>query len=210
MSEYSVADFGPCSNTKVYGLDSTKSVRELLIQILRERVEYHKDKFVSETIYQEFMGMEVKRNGRVDHSINTHDDQTFSMLMALYVWYEGKDLMSRFGIQKGTIRTDEDIDEVILGGFEERYGDILEEIENIDSASEINQQLKEMNKAAGTLYEDWMRSEWAKDQAAYQELMNNKVARQAIADAKGIPADQLTESGLYTLPDSIYTKFYDE
>lgn len=196
--------------TKVYGLDSTKSVRELLIQILRERVEYHKDKFVSETIYQELIGMEVKRNGRVDHSANTHDDQTFSMLMALYVWYEGKDLMSRFGIQKGTIRTDEDIDEVVLGGFEERYGDILEEIENLESSSELNEQLKEMNRAAGTLFEDWMKSEWAKDQAAYQELMNNKVTRKAMAEAKGIPADAITESGFYTLPDSIYNNFYDE
>lgn len=33
--------------TKVFGLDSTKDVRELLIEILRERVQYHKDKFNS-------------------------------------------------------------------------------------------------------------------------------------------------------------------
>ena len=70
---------------KVYGLDSSKNVRELLIGILRERMEHHKDKFNSKLLYNEFLGLEVKRDGKVDHSSNTHDDLTFSYLISLII-----------------------------------------------------------------------------------------------------------------------------
>ena len=36
--------------TRVFGLDSTKDRRDLLIEILRQRMEYHKDKFISPII----------------------------------------------------------------------------------------------------------------------------------------------------------------
>ena len=68
--------------TKVYGLNSTKSVRQELIDILIDRAENHKDKFISPIIYNEMLGMEIKKNGKVEHSNSTHDDQVFSMLMA--------------------------------------------------------------------------------------------------------------------------------
>lgn len=68
--------------TKVYGLNSTKSVRQVLIDILIDRAENHKDKFISPIIYNEMLGMEIKKNGKVEHSNSTHDDQVFSMLMA--------------------------------------------------------------------------------------------------------------------------------
>ena len=52
--------------------------------------------------------MEVKKNGKVEHSSTTHDDQVFSWLMALYVWYDGENLSERFGIQKNTLKTDDE------------------------------------------------------------------------------------------------------
>ena len=39
--------------TKVFGLNSTKEVRKLLIDILIERVENHKDKIISPIIYND-------------------------------------------------------------------------------------------------------------------------------------------------------------
>ena len=112
---------------RVYGLDSTKNVRARLIEILMERVMYHKDKFVARILYDEMKAMQVKKNGKVEHSDQTHDDQVFSYLMALYVWYEGKNLMENFGIRKGIIKTDndEDLEEVDLE-------DSLEKKEKID------------------------------------------------------------------------------
>lgn len=91
---------------RVYGLDSTKDVRARLIELLQERVRYHKDKFVAPIILDEMKHMVVKRSGKVEHSDNSHDDQVFSYLMALYVWYDGKNLAENFNITKNTIKTD--------------------------------------------------------------------------------------------------------
>lgn len=95
---------------KVYGLDSTKNVRARLIEILMERVMYHKDKFVAPIIHNEMKSMQIKKSGKVEHSDNSHDDQVFSYLMALYVWYDGKNLVENFGIRKSTLKTDTDLD----------------------------------------------------------------------------------------------------
>ena len=74
------------------------------MEILKERMIYHKDKFISPILYDELNGLEVKRNGKIEHSNNTHDDQVFSYLIALYVWYEGKNLMELYGIDKTSIK----------------------------------------------------------------------------------------------------------
>ena len=115
------------ARVKVFGLDSNKSVRARLIDILMERVQYHKDKFVAPILHAEMQAMQVKRNGKVEHSDNSHDDQVFSYLMALYVWYEGKNLMENFGLRKTSLKTDtdEDIEEM-------NYEDSLEKRDQID------------------------------------------------------------------------------
>ena len=99
--------------TKVYGLDSSHHVRENLIELLKERVNLHKDKFISPTLHKEMTGLEIKRNGKVEHSDLTHDDQIFSYLKALYVWYEGKNLRELYGIEKSTIQTEDSVDDII-------------------------------------------------------------------------------------------------
>lgn len=103
---------------KVYGLTSTKAVRARLIEILMERVRYHKDKFICPILHDEMRSMTVRPSGKVEHSDKTHDDQVFSYLMALYVWYDGKNLVENFGIRKSTIKTDED-EELVEDNFED-------------------------------------------------------------------------------------------
>ena len=190
--------------TKVYGLDSTKSVRELLIQILRERMDYHKDKFISPIIYNELKGMEVKKNGRIEHSTNTHDDQVFSYLMALYIWYEGKDLMERFGIEKTTIKTDENLDEEVYG-FDEKYGSIIEEIELLEN-TEINETIKQLETAKGILYSQWLDAEIEKDKQAMDNILSTKLGRQAYAQKFNMNPNEL-EHAMYTVPQSVFTNF---
>ena len=97
-----------------------------MIEILYERVAYHKDKFIAPILHDEMESMEVKKNGKVEHSDNSHDDQTFSYLMALRVWYDGIDVMERYGLQKNTIKTDEEVDIEMLSVEEAQNG------ENID------------------------------------------------------------------------------
>lgn len=113
---------------RVYGLDSTRDVRARLIEILQERVRYHKDKFVAPIILDEMKHMVVKKSGKVEHSDNSHDDQVFSYLMALYVWYDGKNLAENFHIVKNTIKTD--TEEELL---DNEIDDNLEAVETVDN-----------------------------------------------------------------------------
>ena len=195
--------------TKVYGLDSTKKVRELLIQILRERVDNHKDKFVAQDIYNELNGMEVKRNGKVEHSSNTHDDLVFAYLMALYVWYEGKNLKERFNIDKVTIKTDEDTDEPLLG-LEEKYENIIEEVILLDNPEREQhlKQLKELEHAKGVLFNEWLRQEAAKDEANLQRFLSNRLARQAYAQYHNTSPDNLEGLDTPGIPMETFEQFY--
>lgn len=196
--------------TKVYGLDSTKAKRDLLIQILRERVDNHKDKFVSKRIYDELVGMEVKRNGKIEHSSNSHDDLTFAYLMALYIWYEGKDLKERFNITKTTIKTDETIDEVMYG-LEEKYSDIITEIADASPMAddqEYKTQLKEFAKAQGKLYAQWVNEQLARDDAALNKLLRKKDGREAYAKEYNMnPNDIELESRAYGIPNEVFLNF---
>lgn len=198
--------------TKVYGLDSSKNKRDLLIQILRERMESHKDKFVSPVIYDELKKMEVKRSGKVEHSDNSHDDQVFSYLMAMYVWYEGKDLKERFGIEKTTIKTDEDIDEVVTGLDEADQTGIVTEIENIQSSNEeIDKTIKALQAGAGIMFSEFMKREREFDQQSFQLLLQNPAAKASYAQAHNMTeeeVDAIYGNSKKAIPDSALTDFY--
>lgn len=166
--------------TKVFGLDSTKGVRELLMEILKERMDNHKDKFVSKRLYDEFLGLEVKRNGKIEHSTNTHDDLTFSYLMALYVWYEGKNLKEAFGINKTVLKTDEDIDDIVFDAAVETV-EIYEETIQLqkdlakDDPSELSpmDKLKDAQRAIGMTYQEWIKAEDAKEKEALETALQD-------------------------------------
>lgn len=81
-----------------------------MIELLYERIEMHKDKFVSKIILSELQSLEVDKKGKVQAIYPNHDDQVFAYLHAIRVWYDGENLAERYGIKKNTIRTDEDIE----------------------------------------------------------------------------------------------------
>lgn len=197
--------------TKVYGLDSTRDKRDLLIQILKERMESHKDKFISPFIYNELKQMEVKRSGKVEHSDNSHDDQVFSYLMALYVWYEGKDLKERYNIDKASIKTDMDVDEVITG-LEEKYSSIIEEIEYIQSKDDdpTNQMLNKTMAAKGIMVADFMAKQRKAEDELLNQLLQNKAIKEAFARANHLSLDDVDH--IYgcsnkNIPDSVLMNF---
>lgn len=129
---------------RVYGLDSNREVRSRLIEILYDRVRYHKDKFVAPILHAEMQSMEIKKNGKVEHSSNSHDDQVFSYLMALYVWYDGKNLAENFHIMRNTIKTDENTDIEELKIEDSLESNTKVEVDNLymDPESEIGQDLQ--------------------------------------------------------------------
>jgi hypothetical protein len=195
---------------RVYGTDSTKDVRARLIEILRERVNLHKDKFIAPILHDEMQSMEVKKNGKVEHSDNSHDDQVFSYLMALYVWYEGKDLAERYHIIKNTIKTDQDIDIEELG-----FEDSLEAKEHVDletsiydPESEIAQELEKISNDRFITSKDARENSYMQDaQLRDIILATNKEAREKYSKETGVSPETYQDPRIgttTTLPDSLF------
>ena len=189
-----------------YGFTETKASRELLMGILRDRMDNHKAKFISPIIYSELCTLEVKKNGRIEHSSNAHDDQIFSYLMALYVWYEGKDLMERYGLQKGSIQTDEDVTTEM--GLEESLTDISTDMEMEDDtiAKDTSQFFKQSKTYS---YEEWVDKQNDDNRKADEMLRNNPRTRDAWF-AHNHLVDDGAGAGIYTIPNEIFDSFYTE
>ena len=200
--------------TKVYGLNSTRDVRKLLIDLLIDRVENHKDKIISPIIYNELLGMEVKRNGKVEHSDSTHDDQVFSMLMALYVWYEGINLGERYGIKKTSIRTDDDVDEPV-DWFNDDTVDIVDSFTTKDElAQDIEADLNAAIKAGGTPLADFLNKQREEERKQFEALVNTPLGEKAYRELYGIPKSQplnkyINTGDSFNVPDSVFTSFYN-
>lgn len=192
---------------KVYGFDETKNSRDLLMQILRERVDNHKSKFFSPIILSELRTLEYKKNGRIEHSSNGHDDQIFSYLMAMYVWYEGKDLTERYGLQKVTIRTDDDMDDRI--DIDNDWVDIAESIN--DDNELVEEQMDYINKNVTMMYDEWKEQERIKDQQALNQLLRTKQGQEAYISKYHVDPDDLPIIGMdMTIPQEVFNDFYDE
>jgi len=194
--------------TKVYGSDSTHEERDKLIEILRSRVNFHKDKIISKTIYDELCGMEVKKNGRVEHSSNTHDDQVFSWLWALYVIYEGGDLMRNWGIERHEIRTDADLEEAVYD-FEQGKEQVNLNMTGVDLETQqiVDEQMKTLENSPGKkMYREWLEEEKAKDAACLAKLLKDPKAREAYARDMHLTLDDVTPAAgsLDTLPMDVF------
>lgn len=203
---------------KSYGFDNTENGRKMLMELLLERMQYHKDKFVSPIIYNELTGLEVTKRGKIDHSSNTHDDQIFSMMMALYVWYEGKDLAERYGIKKTSIKTDADIDEEVkfIEGADEYIGDTISEYYDDDEsvASEAKKDFNEAKKSQGMTFQEWGAMEEKKQQDAVNQYLSTPLGKKAWCETYNISEESLelkmNSNSTTFLPDSVFNQFYDD
>lgn len=207
--------------TKVYGLDSSKDSRDLLIGILRDRMERHKDKFNSPVLLDELSKMVVKRNGKVEHSENSHDDLVFSLLMALYVWYEGKNLKDIFHINKTTIKTEDSVDDIIgensQSALERKYTEIIEELKLPDddtekTIKEVNESLKVLKQGMGVMFGDFVKQQREKENQLLLDMLQNKVAREAFARKEHLPVQdiEVMAKGNYTIPNSVFLNFGED
>lgn len=177
---------------KVYGSDNTKENRLKLMEILAERMRYHKDKFVSEIIYNELTQLEVKKNGRIEHADNGHDDQIFSYLWALYVWYEGKNVMENWHLVKNELKTDEEFETVDAIYDESNMIDIgLELVTNDELNDMVQSQIKEVSNTF-ILQSDFTKVQEQESEKAMQKLINeNPLARKAYAKKYNIAEEDL-------------------
>lgn len=181
-------------------------------------MERHKDKFNSPTIYDELSKMVVKRNGKVEHSDNSHDDLVFAYLMAMYVWYEGKYLKENFHINKQAIKAEDDTIDEAVGGIEDKsskYTDIVEEMVLPDDEDKIKEEVKrqiaELKAGKGYLYEEWVKRERENDRKALISLIKNPEARKAYSKYSSIPLNELDNlvntSSNYDIPPELFNSF---
>lgn len=186
---------------KSYGFDNTGKSRELLMEILRDRMQNHKDKFVADIIHNELCTLEIKKGGRIEHASNAHDDQIFSMLMALYVWYEGKNLMENFGLQIQQIYTDKDVGDISI---EEDYDEVM--VDDVLTETEETRKQLEFLKSSNTLsYEQWMQQEEKKDMDSLKNILSTKVGRDAyIKQFDEDPNDIVQSTAMFTIPDAVF------
>lgn len=209
--------------TRIYGLETTHRIREVLIDLLKERVSLHKDKFVSHTIHKELTGLEVKKNGKIEHSDLSHDDQIFSYLMAIYVWYEGKNLKEYWNIEKSLIKTENDVDDIVTleTGPDNAQQSIIKPLEDITKVENENPKIAkleadiaEMKKATGMLYSEFVTKMQAKEKENLQNLLRDEKARDAYARFYGIKPENIEVTtnhdsfdNQYLLPTSVFTDF---
>lgn len=197
---------------KVYGLDMTRDTRDNLMEILRERMRYHKDKFVSRRLYDELNELEVKKNGKIEHSSNGHDDQVFSYLLALYVWYEGKDLMSRFGIEKSSIKTEDafDVDESLYD--KSMIKDITTEMIIEDDDTDEIQQTVNLLSNTSISHAQFIENQHKESMRFMEELLRtNQLALNAYCKKYNCSPEDLMQSSAYqTLSDDDFNSFYSD
>lgn len=202
---YGTAIHKKTQKTKVYGSDSTKAERERLMEILRDRVEYHKDKIISPIIYDELCGLEVKKSGKIEHSTNTHDDQVFSWLWALYIYYCGGDLMNNWGITKRVLKTDADLEEAVVDIHEDSKN-LVEELDIVDDEN-INSQLETMKNSVGnTSYEQWLLDEQKKDEECMERLMQSRVVKRMMQERFHMPENEAARTTT-TIPNDVFNNF---
>lgn len=193
---------------KVYGFDETKDSRNLLMEILRDRMLNHKAKFISRILYNELCTLEVKKGGRIEHADKFHDDQVFSYLLALYVWYEGKNLMENFGLQLREIKTDSETEEIMDADLEGSYTNIARDMERTTAQdSVVKQQLDYLEKNKSISYTEWLEKQEQENLNAVNELLRTHQGREAWAKEYHQDPEDLKQQGsvMFTIPSSVFT-----
>ena len=203
---------------KVYGATSSHKKRNELIELLHQRVQHHRDKFLSKEIYDELCTMVVKPNGKVEHADDAHDDLVFSYLWALYVFYHGEDLATRFHLMKTEIYTDDHYDETsyILEEeyMEEDYLDpnIFKDATD-KTAQMVDEQLEFLKQNNRITMEDFYKMQEAEEQKALEKIRSTKPGREALAAAHHVPVEFLEKQdqlGYKDITDDLNKIWYDE
>ena len=179
------------------------------MDLLTDRVRDHFDKFISPILYEEMKNLEFKKTGRIDHSVNSHDDTIFSYLYSIYPLYYGKNIRENWHIDVPTLRTAQDEAQEIFQAFEatESVG-IVQDIENLNNDEMIQAQFDKFNK--DKLYQQFLQSQKEENEKAMQQILATKIGRQAYADKYNIPIDSIeaNDTGFSML--SAINNFYSD
>ena len=85
---------------KFNGVHTGPKSRELMMKILEMHVHEMKDTFVTKNVTGDLLNLVKNKRGKIEAASGRHDDSIMSYLIALYVYYHGKNLL-HFGYVKG-------------------------------------------------------------------------------------------------------------
>jgi len=122
----------------IYGIDTNQKTRKLMFELLPEIVDNEYERIVSPRLYEDIAGLERKRNGKVEHSATSHDDNLMSYLIFRYALHYGSSLKNRFKINP--IPTKTNIKTVSSEDNYRKIESILREVQSAESLSMVNNQ----------------------------------------------------------------------
>ena len=125
----------------VYGVDTTQQSRRLMFELLPEIIETEYDKIASPRIYEDIAGLERKRNGKIEHSVTSHDDSLMSYLFFRYALHYGKCLKERFHIS--AIPTKSNVKVVSSAENIQRIDTMLKTANSLDTLAGSNNEIYE-------------------------------------------------------------------
>ena len=136
--------------------------------------------------------------------------------MAIYVWYDGQDLMERYGIMKNSIKTDEDIEEVITDLESESNTEVVLDDEDVYD-EETKQQLEVLSSTKIILSSEFQKMQHEKDTECLNRLMEFRPAKEAYIKKYNIDANEASlnlvsdiGSNRKTIPDQMFLDFNDD
>ena len=195
---------------KVYGFDSSKNARAELYDLVSDRVSYHKDKVIDPRIHEELCALKMDVKGRIDHPVGGHDDLVIAWALALYVLYRGGDIANEFGITRHQFKTDADLDEEIYD-VQNDAEVISDKLEIVENDAETEDQIQYLKSGPGnTTFDDWAKSEFAREQSAMQKILATKAGREAYIRDNHLDATEFGDNTITQLPDDVFTNFYDD
>jgi hypothetical protein len=122
----------------IYGIDTNQKTRKLMFELLPEIVDNEYERIVSPRLYDDIAGLERKRNGKIEHSVTSHDDNLMSYLIFRYALHYGSSLKNRFKINP--IPTKTNIKTVSSEDDYRKIEAILREVQSAESLSMVNNQ----------------------------------------------------------------------
>jgi hypothetical protein len=122
----------------IYGIDTNQKTRKLMFELLPEIVDNEYERIVSPRLYEDIAGLERKRNGKIEHSATSHDDNLMSYLIFRYALHYGSSLKNRFKINP--IPTKTNIKTVSSDDNYRKIESILREVQSAESLSMVNNQ----------------------------------------------------------------------
>ena len=136
--------------------------------------------------------------------------------MALYVWYEGKNLRENFHIEKQSIKVEEGVDDTITA-LDQKYTSVIDEVVGPAATSEedarneeVNQMLAELKRGQGILFNEFAKRRDEEEDRMFKMLLRSKPVLKSYCKEHNISEEEVREEvfgGETDIPDSVFTGF---